>query len=115
MSADLSTLIVELRQAVRLASAGALVFIHVRQNDGHRLTVCDLLVLSGGPQERSIWSRVADVPAAVGATRRQVEHALAAAGHTYATSASGLRGAWRQVAAGSYLLRIHRDRPGQDR
>lgn len=107
MSTDLSTLIIELRQAVRQTPAGALVFVHVKHENGHRLTVCDLLVLTGGLRERSIWSRAADVPAGIGTTRRQIEHALTAAGHAYATTTSGLRGVWREAGAGSYLLRIH--------
>ncbi|MBO0609897.1 hypothetical protein [Myceligenerans salitolerans] len=110
---DLHALIAQIRAAITQIPPGPDVVVHAIHGDGHALTACHLLAVSSG--ERPTARLAARLPAAIGTTMRQVEHALTASEYTYATTDLGLRGAWRATRSGTHILRVHRDAPDEPR
>ncbi|MBE1877462.1 hypothetical protein [Myceligenerans pegani] len=108
-TADLHALIAQIRAAMTQIPPGPDVVVHAIHGPGHALVTCHLLTVTTG--DRPTASHPARLPAAVGTTMRQVEHALTASGYSYATTDLGLRGAWRATRSGAHLLRVHRDTP----
>ncbi|MFD2796393.1 hypothetical protein ACFS27_22725 [Promicromonospora vindobonensis] len=97
----------EVERALVVLPRRVTVVVHVKQDDGGpTLSACDVWVVRDG--RSPIWSRHRELPAGIGLTMRQVEHAVLAAGHDFARTDLGLRGAWRKARANTYLLRLRR-------
>lgn len=97
----------EIEQALAVLSRRTTAMVHVKQEPGSpALAACDVWVVHEG--QSSIWSRHRALPAGLGLTMRQVEHAVVTAGHDFARGSHGLRGAWLSPQPNTHLLRLRR-------
>ena len=106
-TAGIQQLASELERALALLPQRMIAVVHVKQQDGGlTLSECDVWFVRGG--RNPIWSRHRKLPAGLGLTMRQVEHAVLATGHDFVRTDLGLRGAWLRARADAYLLRLRR-------